>query len=195
MQCLTSLKQPNTLSRNSAKYKLLCLYSIILTAGRRCFKCGSPDHMAKDCNGDPANKHHPLKNILKDDDMQYGGDNNSRYEMVFDGDTPESPRPEKRGTCRDTEIVDMERTNDVLKVKEVNIMRSDFIEKSLWTEENEEIEEETTEITEREIQIVKEGCDDHKDDQDYRKRSSNSHRDHDSHKGKRDERDHRHRSA
>jgi len=95
-----------------------------LTAGRGCFKCGSPDHMARDCTGDPANKHHPLKNILKDDDMQHGGDNNSRlviiwlsplsslclsnretsfcrYEMVFDGHTPESPRPEKRGTGRE----------------------------------------------------------------------------------------------
>ncbi|KAL9378125.1 hypothetical protein Peur_029460 [Populus x canadensis] len=163
--------------------------------GRGCFKCGSPDHMARDCTGDPANKHHPLKNILKDDDMQHGGGNNSRYEMVFDGDTPESPRPEKRGTGRVTEIGDMERTNDFLKIKEVNILRSDLIEKSIWIEEkNEEMEEETMEITERKIQIVKEGGDDHKDDQDYRKRSSDSHRDHDSHK-KRDERDHRHRSA
>jgi peptidyl-prolyl cis-trans isomerase-like 4 len=115
--------------------------------------------------------------------------------MVFDGDTPESPRPEKRGTGIVTEIGDMERTDDVLKVKEVNILTSDLIEKSIWIEEkNEEMEEETMEITERKIQIVKEGGNDHKDDQDYRKRSSDSHRDHDSHK-KRDERDHRHRSA
>lgn len=69
-----------------------------------------------------------------------------------------------------TEIGDMERTNDVLKVKEVNILGSDLIEKSIWIEEkNEEMEEETMEITERKIQIVKEGGDDHKDDQDYRR--------------------------
>ncbi|KAH8503096.1 hypothetical protein H0E87_014416 [Populus deltoides] len=124
-------------------------------AGRGCFKCGSPDHMARDCTGDPANKHHPLKNILKDDDMQHGGDNNSRKE---------------RNRQRVTEIGDMERTNDVLKVKEVNILGSDLIEKSIWIEEkNEEMEEETMEITERKIQIVKEGGDDHKDDQDYRR--------------------------
>ncbi|KAG6767139.1 hypothetical protein POTOM_028318 [Populus tomentosa] len=148
----------------------------------RLLQYGSPDHMARDCTGDPANKHHPLKNIIKDDVMQHGGDNNSR--------------PEKRGTSRVTKIKDMERKNDVLKVNEVNILRSDLIEKNIWIEEkNEEMEEETMEITEREIQIVKEGCNDHKDDQDYRKRSSDSHRDHDSHKSERDERDHRHRSA
>jgi len=39
--------------------------------------------MARDCTGDPANKHHPLKNILKDDDMQHGGDNNSRLVIIW----------------------------------------------------------------------------------------------------------------
>ncbi|RVW66936.1 hypothetical protein CK203_063644 [Vitis vinifera] len=36
------------------------------------------------------------KYILKDNNTQHGGDNNSRYEMVFDEDTSESPKREKR---------------------------------------------------------------------------------------------------
>ncbi|KAF6174365.1 hypothetical protein GIB67_027836 [Kingdonia uniflora] len=55
--------------------------------GRGCFKCGSFDHIAKDCTGDPSVKAQPLKYTLKDDNIQRGGDDKSRYEMVFDGDT------------------------------------------------------------------------------------------------------------
>ncbi|KAK4594614.1 hypothetical protein RGQ29_018336 [Quercus rubra] len=58
-----------------------------------CFKCGALDHVAKDCTGGSAIKQNY---ILKDDNRQRGGENNSRFEMVFDGDTPESPRREKR---------------------------------------------------------------------------------------------------
>ncbi|XP_050279386.1 peptidyl-prolyl cis-trans isomerase CYP59-like isoform X1 [Quercus robur] len=58
-----------------------------------CFKCGALDHVAKDCTGGSAVKQNY---ILKDDNRQRGGENNSRFEMVFDGDTPESPRREKR---------------------------------------------------------------------------------------------------
>ncbi|KAK9275091.1 hypothetical protein L1049_022350 [Liquidambar formosana] len=64
--------------------------------GRGCFKCGALDHMAKDCTGEPAIKQLPPKYVLKDDNIQRGGDDNSRYEMVFDGDTPVSPQREKR---------------------------------------------------------------------------------------------------
>ncbi|QCD85945.1 peptidyl-prolyl cis-trans isomerase-like 4 [Vigna unguiculata] len=60
--------------------------------GGGCFKCGSTDHIAKDCTGDATMKQPQTKYILKDDNTQRGGDN-SRYEMVFDGDdNPESPR-------------------------------------------------------------------------------------------------------
>lgn len=58
-----------------------------------CFKCGALDHVAKDCTGGSAIKQNY---ILKDDNRQRGGENNSRYDMVFDGDTPESPRQEKQ---------------------------------------------------------------------------------------------------
>ncbi|KAM1244558.1 hypothetical protein ACFX1X_036340 [Malus domestica] len=64
--------------------------------GKGCFKCGALDHIAKDCTGDPGNKQQPQKYILKDDNVQRGGGKNSSYDMVFDGDTPESPRQEKR---------------------------------------------------------------------------------------------------
>ncbi|XP_057453312.1 peptidyl-prolyl cis-trans isomerase CYP59 [Lotus japonicus] len=57
--------------------------------GGGCFKCGSTDHIAKDCTGDA--KQQSAKYILKDNNVQRGGDN-ARYEMVFEGDNPESPR-------------------------------------------------------------------------------------------------------
>ncbi|XP_061340666.1 peptidyl-prolyl cis-trans isomerase CYP59 isoform X3 [Gastrolobium bilobum] len=60
--------------------------------GGGCFKCGSIDHIAKNCNGDATMKQ-PAKYILKDDNAQHGGDN-ARYEMVFDGDKTESSRPD-----------------------------------------------------------------------------------------------------
>ncbi|TKY68586.1 Peptidyl-prolyl cis-trans isomerase CYP59 [Spatholobus suberectus] len=59
--------------------------------GGGCFKCGSTDHIAKDCTGDATMKQPQAKYILKDNNAQRGGDN-ARYEMVFDGDNPESPR-------------------------------------------------------------------------------------------------------
>lgn len=69
--------------------------------GGGCFKCGAVDHIAKDCTGGPATKLQPSKYVLKDENVQRGGDNSSRYEMVFDGDAPESPRKEKRHRAPD----------------------------------------------------------------------------------------------
>ncbi|KAL8135451.1 peptidyl-prolyl cis-trans isomerase CYP59-like [Apium graveolens] len=60
-----------------------------------CFKCGAPDHIAKDCTGSPTAKHQPAKYILKDDNTQRGSDSKSRYDMVFDGDSGGSPRRKK----------------------------------------------------------------------------------------------------
>jgi peptidyl-prolyl cis-trans isomerase-like 4 len=92
---------------------------LILVLERGCFKCGALDHIAKDCTGGPAVNQQTQKYILKDDNRQRGGDNNSRfvilclivdlslslslshtgnfcsYEMVFDGETQESPKQEK----------------------------------------------------------------------------------------------------
>ncbi|KAK1583038.1 hypothetical protein Q3G72_020503 [Acer saccharum] len=65
--------------------------------GNGCFKCGAPDHFAKDCTGQE-----PTKYILKDADGQHG-DNNSKYEMVFDEDTSENPKREKRQRDHDRE--------------------------------------------------------------------------------------------
>ncbi|XP_028785380.1 peptidyl-prolyl cis-trans isomerase CYP59 [Neltuma alba] len=57
--------------------------------GNGCFKCGSTNHIAKDCTEDGKNNQ-TAKYILKDDNAQRGGDD-ARYEMVFDGDGEESP--------------------------------------------------------------------------------------------------------
>ncbi|XP_010274107.1 PREDICTED: peptidyl-prolyl cis-trans isomerase CYP59 [Nelumbo nucifera] len=64
--------------------------------GSGCFKCGAPDHIARDCTGGPGTKMLPPKYILKDENIQRGGKDNSRYDMVFDGDVPESPERVKK---------------------------------------------------------------------------------------------------
>lgn len=73
-----------------------------MAKGKGCFKCGAPDHIAKDCTGDPSTKQQPPKYTLKEDNNQRGGDDNSRFEMVFDEDTARSPQREKKR--RDYEI-------------------------------------------------------------------------------------------
>lgn len=85
--------------------------------GKGCFKCGSLDHIAKECTGDSASKQQPQKYVLKNDNAQRGGGNNSSYEMVFDGDTPESPRQEKRRQGHDP--------NDRVENQKMNRQRSE----------------------------------------------------------------------
>ncbi|KAK3042599.1 hypothetical protein RJ639_000851 [Escallonia herrerae] len=75
-----------------------------MTRGKGCFNCGSLDHIAKECTGSPTANHQAGKFILKDGNAQRGGDGSSRYEMVFDGETSESPHRHKRR--RDHEIRD-----------------------------------------------------------------------------------------
>ncbi|KAI3980433.1 hypothetical protein MKX01_038605 [Papaver californicum] len=85
--------------------------------GRGCFKCGSLDHMAKECTGDPTIKAENPKYILKDGNTQRGGKEN--YEMVFDGDTTDGSGREKRRGERESEKdlkkrkVDRESENDL----------------------------------------------------------------------------------
>ncbi|KAF7824389.1 peptidyl-prolyl cis-trans isomerase CYP59 isoform X1 [Senna tora] len=67
------------------------------SGNKGCFKCGSSDHVAKDCTEDAKNQQ-SAKYILKDDNAQRGGEN-MRYEMVFDGDQHESRSP-RQGTKR-----------------------------------------------------------------------------------------------
>lgn len=53
-------------------------YYYCFLAGKGCFKCGSLDHIAKDCTGSDDAKQ-PPKYILKDDDFSgRGGNDNSR---------------------------------------------------------------------------------------------------------------------
>ncbi|CAN6989684.1 unnamed protein product [Brassica oleracea var. botrytis] len=58
--------------------------------GNGCFKCGSMDHVAKDCvgGGNQASKF-----IVKDQNRQHGG--GEGYDMVFEGDIAERPKREK----------------------------------------------------------------------------------------------------
>ncbi|KAA0051093.1 peptidyl-prolyl cis-trans isomerase CYP59 [Cucumis melo var. makuwa] len=48
--------------------------------GRGCFKCGAPDHMARDCTGGST------KFILKDDNVQHGGDESRKERRRRDHD-------------------------------------------------------------------------------------------------------------
>ncbi|XP_074296098.1 peptidyl-prolyl cis-trans isomerase CYP59-like isoform X1 [Silene latifolia] len=61
--------------------------------GKGCYKCGSLDHLAKDC-ADGSNTLPNQKYILKDDNKQRGGVKHADYEMVFDEGG--SPRQERR---------------------------------------------------------------------------------------------------
>ncbi|KAL0306140.1 UNVERIFIED_CONTAM: Peptidyl-prolyl cis-trans isomerase CYP59 [Sesamum radiatum] len=63
--------------------------------GGGCFKCGSVDHIAKDCTGDSTSKQR-AKYTLKDDNTQHGGDGSARYEMVFEEEDDRGPRHSKR---------------------------------------------------------------------------------------------------
>ncbi|KAI5674584.1 hypothetical protein M9H77_14948 [Catharanthus roseus] len=78
--------------------------------GGGCFKCGSTDHIAKDCTGDPNSTRQLTKYMLKDGNTQHGGAN-SRYEMVFDGDTVESPKHNKKQRDHETERVNEKQHN------------------------------------------------------------------------------------
>ncbi|KZV56313.1 hypothetical protein F511_00310 [Dorcoceras hygrometricum] len=82
-----------------------------LMGGGGCYKCGSIDHIAKDCTGDSISGQENPKYLMKDADSQHGGEGNKRYEMVFEGDTDGSPmhskrrrahEPEKHGVKQDT---------------------------------------------------------------------------------------------
>ncbi|CAH9073647.1 unnamed protein product [Cuscuta epithymum] len=71
-----------------------------MSKGSICFKCGSVDHIAKDCS---AKQNNP-KYTLKEANRQHGGDDNSRFEMVFDEDAAAgSPRGNKRQRDRGAE--------------------------------------------------------------------------------------------
>ncbi|EOA37532.1 hypothetical protein CARUB_v10011748mg [Capsella rubella] len=63
--------------------------------GNGCFKCGSTEHVAKDCvGGDQASKY-----IVKDQNRQHGG--GEGYDMVFEGDVPELPKREHNSQERE----------------------------------------------------------------------------------------------
>lgn len=70
-----------------------------MVTGNGCFKCGSTDHVAKDCVGG----NQPSKFIVKDQNRQHGG--GEGYDMVFEGDTPASPKREKRELSHDKEKI------------------------------------------------------------------------------------------
>ncbi|CAM8924367.1 unnamed protein product [Rhodiola kirilowii] len=87
--------------------------------GKGCFKCGAPDHIAKDCPGEE--KHLPPKYTLKDNNRQRGGANNSKYDMVFDEEDPVSPQKEKRGNSLSSKDPADRRRADSRSSEELNV--------------------------------------------------------------------------
>ncbi|KAJ9164449.1 hypothetical protein P3X46_024038 [Hevea brasiliensis] len=145
--------------------------------GGGCFKCGAPDHIAKYCAGGPANKQlQPPKYVLKDDNLQRGGNNNSRYEMVFDGDTPESPRQEMRIGRHDPERERKYRTSseDLKHRDEEKKYSSDRHRHSGHKEDDRHHQRKKSKYPEERIDRRKERDDDRRDDREYRKRSSDT---------------------
>lgn len=57
-------------------------FLFFVAVGKGCFKCGALDHIAKECTGDSASKQQPQKYVLKNDNAQRGGGNNSRYVVL-----------------------------------------------------------------------------------------------------------------
>lgn len=51
-----------------------------------CFKCGAPDHLARDCDQDGEQKNKGPSYVLKDENTQRGGNHRRSYDLVFDED-------------------------------------------------------------------------------------------------------------
>ncbi|XP_050226030.1 peptidyl-prolyl cis-trans isomerase CYP59-like [Mercurialis annua] len=136
-----------------------------------CFKCGASDHMAKDCEGGPASKQlHPQKYVLKDDNVQRGGDK-SRYDMVFDEEIPENKRLEKRNEGHDPERLKKHRKGlEDIKSRDEEKKNSDDRHRN----RNREFREEDVHRERNASRYSDERIDRRKelDDRDYRRRSS-----------------------
>ncbi|XP_020572344.1 peptidyl-prolyl cis-trans isomerase CYP59 isoform X2 [Phalaenopsis equestris] len=55
-----------------------------------CFKCGAPDHIARDCIDEPDEKPEGPKYILKDANTQHGEHDPKSYDMLFDEENLEN---------------------------------------------------------------------------------------------------------
>ncbi|GJV45963.1 peptidyl-prolyl cis-trans isomerase CYP59 [Tanacetum coccineum] len=66
------------------------------TAGKGCFKCGSLDHIARDCTGSPDAKRAPNYTLKDDGSTRKGGNDSSRYDLVFDDETDANPQRKKQ---------------------------------------------------------------------------------------------------
>lgn len=51
-----------------------------------CFKCGAPNHIARDCDQDAEQKTKGPNYVLKDENTQRGVNNRRSYDLVFDDD-------------------------------------------------------------------------------------------------------------
>lgn len=51
-----------------------------------CFKCGAPDHLARDCDQGAEQENKGPNYVLKDENTQRGGNNRRSYDLVFDDD-------------------------------------------------------------------------------------------------------------
>ncbi|KAJ6810658.1 peptidyl-prolyl cis-trans isomerase CYP59 [Iris pallida] len=78
-----------------------------------CFKCGAPDHIARDCHEGSDSKQDGPKYVLKNDDIQHGGDDRNRYDMLFDEDNLKDEKENEGQEETKMRKADNRRTNDL----------------------------------------------------------------------------------
>ncbi|CAE5960149.1 unnamed protein product [Arabidopsis arenosa] len=167
--------------------------------GNGCFKCGSTDHIAKDCVGGNQSS----KFIVKDQNRQHGG--GEGYDMVFEGDMPEIPKREhsherersekiQRRSHRD-EVGDGRRQHDREDAREMERKHRERKERESREDEDRRRRKRREEIRDKESRRERDD-DDHRSHRDYkesrRERDDDDHRSHRDYKERRRERDDRH---
>ncbi|KAK3134337.1 hypothetical protein QOZ80_6AG0547820 [Eleusine coracana subsp. coracana] len=77
-----------------------------------CFKCGAPDHLARDCDQDGDQKNKGPNYVLKDENTQRGGNHRRSYDLVFDEDVADYPdkKDHENGNRKKIQRVDDQRS-------------------------------------------------------------------------------------
>nr|CAB3468712.1 unnamed protein product [Digitaria exilis] len=75
-----------------------------------CFKCGAPDHLARDCDQDGDQKNKGQNYVLKDENTQRGGNHRRSYDLVFDEEDADYSEDHENGHRRKIQRNDDQRS-------------------------------------------------------------------------------------